>query len=130
MRRYEVVPGPELVVEQGVTLNLAAAHTTPPGHVLTVDGILNTPQLDVEGLLRGTGSVQSIVINYGKVSPGTSPGILSVSEFTQDAAGELKIELAGTDNSDPLNPQFDQLLVAGNVTLDGELDVSLIIPSL
>lgn len=128
MRRYEVVPGPELIVEQGVTLNLTDPHTTPPGHILRVDGILNTPQLDVEGLLRGTGAVLADVINFGNVSPGASAGILAVNQFTQDASGELKIELGGTDNSNPLNPQFDQLLVAGNVTLDGVLDVSLIHP--
>ena len=128
MRRYEVVPGPELVVEQGVTLNLTSPHTTPPGHVITVDGILNTPQLDVQGLLRGTGSVESTVINHGKVSPGTSPGILSVNQFTQNASGVLRIELAGTDNSDPLNPQFDQLLTTGNVTLNGDLEVSFVHP--
>ena len=40
----------------------------------------------------------------------------------------LKIELGGTDNSDPNNLQFDQLLVANNAALGGELDVSLIIP--
>ncbi len=128
MRRYEVVPGPELVVEQGVTLNLGSPHTTPAGNILTVDGILNTPQLDVEGLLRGTGEVQAPVINHGTVSPGLSPGMLTVAEFTQVVGGSLRIELAGTDNSDPNNLQFDQLLVAGNATLDGELDVSLIHP--
>ncbi|MCA9229868.1 MAG: multicopper oxidase domain-containing protein [Planctomycetales bacterium] len=128
MRRYEVVPGPELIVEQGVTLNLASPHTTPPGHIITVDGILNTPQLDVQGLLRGTGDVQASVTNYGTVSPGASPGILTVGEYTQDVTGKLKLDLAGTDNSDPLNPQFDQLIVAGDVTLDGQLDVSLVHP--
>lgn len=136
MRRYEVVPGPELIVEQGVTLNLTQPHTTPPGHVLTVDGIVNTPQLNVQGLLRGTGSVQAPVINRGTVSPGTSPGILSVTDFiqitadpnTEPTSGVLKIELGGTDNSDPQNPQFDQLLIAGNATLGGTLDVSLIFP--
>lgn len=136
MRRYEVVPGPELIVEKGITLNLNDPHTTPPGHVLTVDGILSTPQLNVQGLLRGTGSVQAPVTNRGTVSPGASAGILSVAEYFQVTAdpntevisGVLKIELAGSDNSDPNNPQFDQLLVAGDATLGGELDVSMIFP--
>ena len=95
---------------------------------MTVDGIFNSPQLNVEGLLRGTGDVQTLVTNEGTISPGTSPGILTLSGLTQLSTGKLKIELAGTDNTDPQNPQFDQLIVSGDVSLDGNLDVSLVHP--
>ena len=114
MRVYEVVPGPELVVEEGVTLFLNDPHTTSPGNTLTVNGILNTPQLEVEGLLRGTGEVQAPVFNRGTVSPGDSPGVLSVADYTQETDGLLTIELGGTDNSNPLEIEFDQLLVGRN----------------
>ncbi|MEZ6073897.1 MAG: multicopper oxidase domain-containing protein [Pirellulales bacterium] len=126
MRRYEVVPGPELLVEAGVTLALDQPHVTPAGYTLTVDGTLTAPQVDVEGLLRGTGQVQAPVVNRGVVSPGDSPGVLSVDAYTQEAAGRLRIELGGTDNGNPPAPEFDQLQVTGNAVLAGTLDVELV----
>ncbi|MEO0476540.1 MAG: sulfatase-like hydrolase/transferase, partial [Planctomycetota bacterium] len=39
--------------------------------------------------------------------------------FTQYANGTIAIELGGTDNTDPLNPQFDQLNVTEQVVLNG-----------
>ena len=54
-------------------------------------------------------------------------GILELGgDYTQLAASTLQIELGGTSNSDPMDAEFDQLLVAGDVQLDGTLEVSFV----
>ncbi len=123
MRRYEVVPGPELLVEQGVTLALTDPHTTPSGYILTVDGILTTPQLDVDGLLRGTGEVQSNVFNRGTVSPGgDDAGTLLISgDADMLDTGKLAVELFGTGAG-----QFDALHISGQATLAGRLSIEVL----
>ena len=122
MRRYEVVPGPELEVEQGVTLALNDPHSVPPGYILTVDGTLTTPQLEVEGLLQGTGEVVSTMSNSGIVSPGgDAAGNLTISgEVTMLGSGKLAIELFGKGAG-----QFDTLDVGGPATLSGALSVDV-----
>lgn len=123
MRRYEVVPGPELIVEQGVTLALDDPHTTPAGYILTVDGILSTPQLEIDGLLRGSGEVQSNVISRGDVSPGgEGGGALTVTgDMTLLDSSDLAIELGGSTSG-----QFDRLLTSGDANLGGALSVRLV----
>ena len=123
MRRYEVVPGPELVVEQGVTLALNDPHTVPPGYIMTVDGTLTTPLLQVDGLLRGTGDVQSSVINSGNVSPaGDTTGSLLISgTMSMLDSAKLAIQLFGTSVG-----QFDELNITGQASLAGQLSIQVI----
>jgi hypothetical protein len=74
------------------------------------------------GALSGTGTITGNVTNAGQVSPGTSPGILTIQgNYTQTAAGVLNVELGGTAAG-----QFDQLNVSGTASLDGSLNVSLV----
>ena len=77
-----------------------------------------------DGGLSGEGSVEADeVTNSGTVSPGNSPGILTISgNYDQDAAGTLAIELNGTTPG----TEHDQLVITGDATLDGTLDVSLL----
>ena len=116
MRRYEVAPGPELVVEQGVTFTLNGPHTVPSGNIMTVDGTLTTSQLNVQGLLRGDGVVQSNVTNTGTVSPGgDGVGSLAVTGTVNlMGSGNLAIDLSGTGVG-----QFDSLNITGQATLSG-----------
>jgi len=68
-------------------------------------------------LLGGSGVINGNVVNNGVVSPGNSPGILTINgDFTQTAAGTLLIELASTS-------VFDQLVVNGNAALAGTLQI-------
>ncbi len=64
------------------------------------------------------------VVFLGGCGPGESPG---VTDFGGDVsfgpAASLKIELANADNSDPLDPRYDALDVAGDVNLAGTLSV-------
>ncbi len=60
----------------------------------------------------------------GTVTPGASPGILNITgNYIQGPSGTLNIEIQGTN---ALVPDFDQLLVSGNASLDGTLNVSLL----
>lgn len=71
----------------------------------------------------GTGTIQSNLTNAGTVSPGHSPGTITVNgDYTQEASGTLAIELGGTIP----DTEHDQLVVTGAVTLGGTLNVTLI----
>jgi len=73
--------------------------------------VTNTPF----GILAGNGSVPTIVpYPGGTVSPGTSPGRLTVQGNADLANSDLRIELNGTT---PIT-QYDQLRVTGNVNLN------------
>ncbi len=75
------------------------------------------------GVLRGNGVVQSVVTNAGEVRPGPATDTLRIEgDYHQGADGTLFIELGGT------NPggSHDRLVVDGDVTLDGVLDIALV----
>ncbi len=89
-------------------------------------GILNPGEtliLDTGDSLIGSGTLDSNLENAGTVSPGSSPGIITVDgDYTQESLGTLAIQLAGTTPG----TDYDQLVVTGVATLSGTLDVSLI----
>ena len=71
------------------------------------------------GFFQGTGVVNGNVINSGTVSPGNSPGTLTVNgNYTQNADGTLRIEVAGRSPG-----QFDLLTVSGHASLAGRLQL-------
>ena len=76
-----------------------------------------------EGLLGGSGTVGGdLVVNGGGISPGVSPGTLSVlGDYLPDPNSSLLIELGGTQIG-----EWDLLDIAGMATLAGTLGVSLI----
>jgi hypothetical protein len=91
------------------------------------DGNLTaTRKVDIQaGSMVGTGTVTGALRNGGMVSPGVSelpsvaPGILNVAgTYEQIGTGQLRIEFSGTASG-----EFDALLVSGNATLDGILQV-------
>ena len=80
-------------------------------------GIIN---IDAGARLSGTSSIAGSVGNSGTVAPGLSPGIMNISgDYTQTSEGLLEIEVEGLD------PGFghDKLIISGNTTLAGRLDV-------
>jgi hypothetical protein len=82
------------------------------------NGVVVDP-LDV---LNGAGTVEGNVLNNGFVSPGNSPGTLTIDgDYTQSATGELIIELAGVNDG-----EYDVLSVTGNAELDGVLRIELL----
>lgn len=75
------------------------------------------------GLLTGSGTVLANVANAATVSPGSSPGLLTVSgDYTQASGGGLNVEIGGL----AAGTQFDQLNVIGAASLAGTLNVTLI----
>jgi hypothetical protein len=73
------------------------------------------------GTLKGNGTIDGSLANSnGTVAPGSSPGTLTVTgAYTQAPGGRLAEEITGTTPG----AQFDQLLVAGTLTLDGTLAI-------
>ncbi len=116
-----------LTVSSGATLS-GGAGTLNAGTVIISNGGVLTPgggtvtigttNIQAGGTLNGVGTVAGNVITDGIVSPGNSPGILTIAgNFVQGSAGLLNIELGG------LTPGtgFDQLVVTGNASLNGTL---------
>src|SRR5439155_11536246 len=64
-----------------------------------------------------------LINNGGQVSPGASPGILTINgDYTQGPNGVLNIEIAGTTPGS----QYDRLVVTGAAALAGTLTVSFL----
>ncbi|HSM23341.1 MAG TPA: autotransporter outer membrane beta-barrel domain-containing protein, partial [Anaerolineaceae bacterium] len=97
----------------GTTIDLGDG-TLEPGETLT---------LGSGAELVGSGTLSSNLVNGGTVSPGNSPGIITVDgDYTQESDGFLEIELGG----DVAGTDYDQLQVTGAASLNGNLNVSLI----
>ncbi|MBI2753524.1 MAG: filamentous hemagglutinin N-terminal domain-containing protein [Betaproteobacteria bacterium] len=120
------VVGAATVVASGATINAS-------GGTINVSGVLNsgTSSLSVGtlnvllgGTLSGTGTIIGNVNNSaGTVSPGASPGILTISgNYVHGPSGVLDMQIGGTI----AGSQYDQLVVSGTTTLGGTLNTTLI----
>jgi len=101
--------------------NTYTGATTVNAGSLIVDGSIASAQtlVNAGGLLGGHGSLGGSLVNSGIVSPGDSPGTLTVNNnYTQNAGGTLRIEVAGISPS-----QHDLLAVNGHATLAGTLQL-------
>lgn len=88
--------------------------TLDPGDELT---------LESGDSLVGSGTLAADLVNGGTVSPGESPGIITVQGYyTQLETGVLEIQLGG----EGLGMGYDQLEVKGVASLAGTLNVRLI----
>ena len=109
---------------QNGTLNLASGLTQLSGTTRLSGGFLNGGTFNLNGgMLSGSGVINASVINGAVISPGSSPGTLTINgNYTQTATGVVQMELGG------LTPgsEFDRLVVNGQATLAGDLNVTLI----
>jgi autotransporter-associated beta strand protein len=110
------------------TLTLSGANTYTGNTnvnrgVLQVDGsITSNTFVNHGGTLAGTGTINGNVTNNGRVSPGDSPGMLTVvHNYTQAQYATLMIQIAGANTGD-----FSVLNVLGNTNLSGFLDPVLL----
>jgi filamentous hemagglutinin family protein len=72
------------------------------------------------GTVRGGGTLNANLVNSGLVSPGMSPGRLTITgDFDQTSAGTLLIEIGGLT----AGSEYDQLSVLGAIGLAGTLQV-------
>jgi outer membrane autotransporter protein len=101
--------------------NTYTGTTTVNAGSLIVDGSIASTQtlVNASGLLGGHGSLGGSLVNSGTVSPGDSPGTLTVNgNYTQNAGGTLRIEVAGLAAS-----QHDLLVVNGHASLASTLQL-------
>jgi len=88
------------------------------GSLLTVKGALTNT-----GEIEGNGTIVANVTSSGVVSPGASPGTLTIGgSFAQTASGILDVEIGGTN----AGVDYDVLKVTGSATLAGTLRVTLL----
>jgi outer membrane autotransporter protein len=101
--------------------NTYTGTTTVNAGSLIVDGSIASLQTLVNsgGLLGGHGSLGGSLVNSGIVSPGDSPGTLSVvGNYIQNPGGTLRIQIAG------LAPdEYSLLAVNGHASLGGTLQL-------
>ncbi len=117
-----------------LTLSGANAYTggtTVDGSILFVDNSSGSGtgsgavMVNSGGFLGGSGTIAgTVTVNSGgTVSPGRSPGKLSINgNYIQKSGAALDVELGG----DASGTGFDQLAIDGSATLDGTLNVSLV----
>jgi len=116
-------PGNFLKTGQGL-LNLLVdvivggdATVTQGGLSVNRNFTVNNLIVQMNAYLQGGGVISGDVFNSGVVSPGNSPGTLTIDgDFTQTASGALDIEIASAS-------LLDQLIISGNASLAGTLNV-------
>jgi uncharacterized repeat protein (TIGR01451 family) len=114
-----------LVQASAGTLNFTGTYAQSTGTTDVQTGAtLQTATLSLNGgSLIGNGTIAGTVDNHAVVAPGASPGTLTINgDYVQASNGVLNIQIGGTAPG----TQYDQLLVSGNVTLGGTLNVSTI----
>ena len=101
----------------GVPLNNSGTVTLASNSTLTVGSFVQTA-----GTLSGGGTIiGNVVINGGVVSPGFSPGTLTIQgNYTQNGNGALNVEIDGTT----AGSQYSVLAVSGAATLGGTLNIT------
>jgi hypothetical protein len=107
-----------LTVEAGSTLSGSITQTAG---VTMIQGTLQDGTFFLQGgLLKGTGTINSTVYNTGGIfAPGTSPGTLTLANYTQ-TAGDLVLEIDGDDYAlqDHLTITGDANFYGGRIVLD------------
>ncbi|TAK46426.1 MAG: filamentous hemagglutinin N-terminal domain-containing protein [Betaproteobacteria bacterium] len=109
-----------VVSASGGMMQNAGLTTVPAGQTLGVGG---SGLVLAGGTLVGNGTIDGNVFNTaGIVAPGASPGILTINgDYTQGANGALTVDVGGTI----AGSEYDQLVVNGDVFLDGNLNTLL-----
>ncbi|HTL68524.1 MAG TPA: autotransporter domain-containing protein [Lacunisphaera sp.] len=119
-----IITGGGVVRKQGGGRLTLTQPTTSPvdlrAGALFSDASIGTTTIAAGGFLGGNVTVAGNLVNSGTVSPGNSPGTITVTgNYTQTATGTLVIELAS-------GASFDHLTIAGSAVLAGTLQVDLL----
>ncbi|MEI8292492.1 MAG: autotransporter domain-containing protein, partial [bacterium] len=87
--------------------------------LLSVNGQLtaNSVVVNPAGTLGGSGAIFAPVLVSGTLSPGNSPGTLSVGSLVLAGSSVTNIEIASLTN-------FDRIVVAGPATVGGSLNIT------
>ncbi|HIJ26789.1 MAG TPA: hypothetical protein HPP79_14105, partial [Gammaproteobacteria bacterium] len=78
---------------------------------------------DIGATIQGGGSVTvDMLTNSGTIGPGNSAGTLTINgDFVNNSDGVINLEVGGTNSG-----EYDQLVVNGNATLGGTLNISIL----
>ncbi len=96
-------------------LNTSDGMTTVANGALLVNGTVSGDVYVWGGYLGGGGTIGGSVLNNSLVSPGNSPGVLTIAgDYSQTSNGYLLIQIQSTS-------VYDQLIVGGHAYLDGGL---------
>lgn len=86
---------------------------------IDLEGTYNGSLIIRSGTFGGNGTITGFLLNYGILSPGHSPGKISVGgDYIQAPTGTLRVEIGGLNKG-----QFDLLAVGGHAYLDGALQL-------
>ncbi|MGO4675474.1 autotransporter domain-containing protein [Bosea sp. 2YAB26] len=106
----------------GFTLSGASSYTgstTVDGGTLVVNGSIAASSgvtLNAGGTLGGSGTVPGVTVTGGTLSPGNSPGTLTVS-------GNLMMDAVSTYRAEVQGPLADRINVSGTAALAGTLQI-------
>jgi len=112
-----------IYIRSNSVVDVSNSQSSNLNEVILQGGKLITSSFNIPAgdTFSGSGTIESNLTNAGTLSPGSSPGTLTVDgNFTQEASGTLAIELGGTTPS----IEYDQLVVTGTAAVAGTLDVS------
>ena len=116
--------GPAALIKNGTGGDaLGSFRTIKSGGALALlNGAMIASDLTNYGLLSGNGTVNGTLFDSGVLSPGMSPGMLTIDGYyTQNPGGVLNMEIGGG------NPgEFDQLIVTLLADFNGTLNISLL----
>ena len=108
-------------VTGGSTVDVTADQFVNSGSIDVLSGTLSSNvSIENKGTISGSGSIDAAIINTGTLSPGTSPGLMTIASL--NSSGTLLFELEGTTRG----TQYDAIDVTGDLTLSGTIDVDLI----
>ncbi len=112
-------PGGELDIPVGVNVIIKAAVTMNNNSTTIVNGQFTSTNgftLANGSLLGGSGTLNGNLVSSGTVSPGNSPGTLTVNgNYTQTSAGAILFQAASLSS-------FDRIVVTGTASLAGALN--------
>jgi autotransporter-associated beta strand protein len=101
--------------------NVAGESTIMGGTLELVEGELNGAlRVESGGQLKGFGFVGDVTVTGGgRLKPGSEVGVLNTGDLTMLGASTLEIDLDGPGT------QYDQVRVAGTVTLHGNVSLEI-----
>jgi len=116
------ITGSGTIQKQGAaSLNFTGTSNSPVDHQsgwLYNNGTMGSTTVASGARLGGNGTINGNLTNNGTVSPGNSPGTITVTgNYVQPSGGLLVIELASASS-------FDHLVVGGSASLAGTLQVN------
>jgi len=95
------------------------------GGTLRVNGTAGGVTVNAGGILEGSGTVGTTTV-AGTLTPGNSPGVLSVNgNLTMASGGNMVWELFANTATQASPAVFDQVLVSGDLVFDGSNGINL-----